>query len=112
MAGARGQGSVWALVRRGRVNPARSSAPAERRRDLLQDALDGVRVVIDAELVGNGQEQGICRRDRRVLGELPDEGLRFGRVGAAEDRSRVLVEVADLVVLLLSVAEVRPIAVV
>jgi hypothetical protein len=86
--------------------------PAELRRDVPQDALDGVGVVVDAELVRNGEQDRVGRGDGRVRRQLPDENLGLGGVGAAEDRSRVLVDVADLVVLLLAPAEVGAVAVV
>jgi hypothetical protein len=40
-----------------------ASAPAECRRDVLQNRLDDVGVVLDAELVRHGQKQGIRFRD-------------------------------------------------
>ena len=48
------------------------SAPAELRRDVLQDALDRVGVVVDAELVGHGEQQRVgglrSPRPRRAPG--------------------------------------------
>ena len=51
-----------------------------------------MRVVVDAELVGHGQEERIGRRDRFVLGELLDQDVGldrdrtyFGRGNESED---------------------------
>ena len=62
-----------------------ASPPAERRRDVLQDRLDDVGVVVDAELVRHGQQQGIGFGDRLVLLELLDQLIRLGGIAAAED---------------------------
>src|SRR5690606_36566904 len=51
-------------------------------------------------------------RDRLVLRELGDEGVRFGGVAAAEDGAGVLVDVADLVLALAGAAEVHAVEVV
>jgi hypothetical protein len=45
------------------------SAPAELRRDVPEDAVNGVGVVLDAELVGDGQQERVGRLDRGVLRE-------------------------------------------
>ena len=75
--------------------------------------LDGVGVVVDAELVRHGQQQRVGRRDRLVLRELLDQHVGLGGVRAAEDGARVRVDVADLVLVSRRVAsEVRPVAVV
>ena len=50
--------------------------------------------------------------DRFVLGELLDEHVGLGGVGAAEDRPRALVDVADVVTVLVALAEVRAVHVV
>ena len=44
--------------------------------------------------------------------ELLDQHVRLGRVGAAEDGAGLLVQIADLVLLLTLVAEIHPVAVV
>ena len=46
--------------------------PAELWSDVLQDALDDVRVVLHAQLVRNRQEQRVRRGDGLILGELLD----------------------------------------
>src|SRR5690349_7980180 len=71
--------------------------PAELRRDVLQDALHGVGVVLHAELVWDREQQRVGRLDRRVLGELLDEDVGLRSVGPAEDRLRLRVDPADLV---------------
>ena len=52
-------------------------APAEPRRHVLQDALDRVGVVLDAELVRDREQQRVGRLDRRVPCELLDEDVRL-----------------------------------
>jgi hypothetical protein len=71
-----------------------------------------VGVVLDAELVRDGEEQGVGRLDRRVLGQLPDEDVGLRGIGSPEDRLRLRVDVADLVLILTTPAEVRPITIV
>ena len=46
---------------------AAPSAPAQLGRDVLEDALDGVRVVLHAELVGHGEQERVRGFDGRVL---------------------------------------------
>ena len=76
----------------GASRPAGVSAPAERGGDVLQDRLDDVRVVVDAELVGDGQEQRVGLRDGLVLrqffvaivvADAPRWDLRLRRVSTA-----------------------------
>jgi len=54
------------------------SAPAELGRHVAKDRLDHVRVVVDAQLVGHGQEEGVRGGNGRVVLQLPDQlrGLR------------------------------------
>ena len=77
-----------------------------------QDGLDDVRVVLDPELVGDGQQQGVGGGDGLVLLELLDELVRLGRVASAEDRLGARVDVPDLVLVGAAAAEVGPVAVV
>jgi len=56
--------------------------PAELRGHKPEDALDGVSVVLDSELVRNGQQQRVGSLDRGVAGELLDEDVRFRRIRA------------------------------
>ena len=48
---------------------------------MLQDRLDDVRVVINAELIGHGQQERIGLGNGFVLLELLDEDVRFDRKG-------------------------------
>ena len=56
------------------------SAPAERGGDVFQDRLDHVRVVVDAELVGDGQQQRVGLRDGLVLRRFFNEDVRLGGI--------------------------------
>ena len=40
-----------------------ASPPAKPRRDVLKDRLDDVSVVVDPELIGNGEEECVCFGD-------------------------------------------------
>jgi hypothetical protein len=66
--------------------------------------VDGVGVVLHAQLVRDGQEQRVGGGDRLVRGELLDEHIGLGGVRAAEDGARAGVDVPDLV----AVASVAP----
>ena len=59
--------------------------PAEAGRDVLEDRLDDVGVVVDAELVGHGQEQRVGLGDGFVLLQLIDQDVRLGGVAAPEN---------------------------
>ena len=50
-----------------------------------QDGLDDVRVVENAELIGDGQQQRIGFGNGFILPELLNEDVRFGSIVAAED---------------------------
>src|ERR1017187_9387750 len=71
--------------------------PAQARRDMLQNCLDDVGVVVDAELVGHGQEQRVGLGDGLILLQLIDQHVRLGGVAAAEDGAVGAAEEADLV---------------
>src|SRR4051794_25880283 len=65
-----------------------ASAPAELRRDVPDDAFQQVRVVVDAELVRDRQQQCVRSGDRLVPGEILDElvdlpGVRLAESGCA-----------------------------
>ena len=62
--------------------PCATATPA--RRDVFQDRLDDVGVVIDAELIGHSEQQRVGFSDGFVLLELRNEGVRLGGVAAAE----------------------------
>jgi lysophospholipase L1-like esterase len=87
-------------------------SPAERGRHVGEDAVDDVGVVVDAELVGHGEQQRVGGCDRLVLFKLLDQHIRLGRVRAAEDRLGLRVDEPDLVGVLIPLAEVRPVPVV
>src|ERR1700677_1069540 len=90
----------------------RAAAPAERRGDVGQNRLDDMGIIGDAELVGDGQEQGIGLRDSFIPLQLLDEDVRGGGIASAEDRPRPLVEIAALVRFLAPAPEVGAIAIV
>ena len=77
-----------------------------------QDRLDDMGVVGDAELVRDGQEQRVGLGDGLVLLELLDQNIRLGGIAAAEDRPCLLVDKADLVLVLAPAAEIGAIAIV
>src|SRR5207253_1583294 len=89
---------------------APGSAPAELRRDVPQDAVEDVRVVVDAELVRHGEQQGVRGRHGLVLGQLLDQLVRLAGVGLPE-AGDAPVDVADLVTAGRVVAEVRAVEV-
>ena len=93
-----------ALDREGR------SAPAEGGRDVPQDGLEDVGVVVDAELVGDREEQRVRLRDRLVGLELGDQSVGLGGVGPAEHGAHV-VDDADLIAAR-ATAEIGPVPVV
>jgi len=87
-----------------------ASAPTERRGDVRQDRLDHVRIVGDAQLIGDREQQRIGLGDGLILLELLDQNLRLGGVAAAEDRARVGVDEADLVLTPALVTEIGAVA--
>jgi len=74
-----------------------ASTPAERRSHVGQDRLGDVRVVGDAKLVGDRQEQSVGLRDGLVCLELFDKNVWLGGIAATEDRACLFVDKADLV---------------
>ena len=62
----------------------RWSAPAELRRDVGQERLEDVGAVVDTELVGDGEQQGVGGGDGLIGGQLPDELIWLTGVGLAE----------------------------
>ena len=79
---------------------------------MLEDRLDDVSVVVDPELIGNGEEQRVCFGDGLVHLELRDEGIWLGGVAAAEDGTLAFTEHTDLVALLAATAEIHAVALV
>ena len=75
---------------------AAASAPAQAGGDMLEDRLDDVGVVVDTELIGDGQEQRVSLGDGFVFRELLDEDVRLSGVAAAKNGSGVVAEEADL----------------
>src|SRR6476661_6340055 len=106
------QGSVRVTQRLTSPGTGAASAPAEARGDMLEDRLDDVGVVVDAELIGHGQQQGIGRGDGFVFLELLDERVRLGGIAPAKNGAGVVAEEADLVVVLVAVPEIGAVAVV
>src|SRR6476661_1325621 len=92
-------------IRQSTVHPA-PSAPAKRRGDVSQDRLNDMRIVRDAKLIRDCQEQRVSLRDGLIRLELLDQGFRLGGIAAAEDRASLLVDKSHLVLLLASAAEV------
>src|SRR5690606_33565836 len=88
------------------------SAPAEFRGDIFEDRLDDMGVIVHAELVRHGQKQGVGFGNRLVAGKLPDEFIRLGGVGPAEDGTCPGVDIADRILLLAAAAEIGPVAIV
>ena len=74
----------------------RSRRPADRRRDVADDRLEHAGVVVDAELVGDGEQDRVGRRDGRVPRDLFRDHVGLSRVAATEARQRS-VEPADLI---------------
>src|SRR4051812_20948820 len=70
--------------------------PPDRGRDLARDRLEHRRVVLDAELARNRQEQRVRRRDRSILRELAGDLVGLARVAATEAAERA-VEPTDLI---------------
>ena len=64
---------------------------------MLQNGFDDMRVVGNAQLVGDGQQQRVGLGNGFIRLELLDQRVRLGRVAASEDRPRSLVDEADLV---------------
>src|SRR6185503_17631145 len=99
-------------MRRALAVRAAPSAPAQLGSDILEDALEHVGVVVHAELIGDREEQRIRCHDGLVTGELFDERVGLTRVRAAEDGTRVGVDVADLILVVGVATEIRAVAVI
>src|SRR3954452_16545721 len=97
--------SVTAAASAGSVSP-----PAELGCDVAQQGVDDVRVVVDAELVGDGEQEGVGRRDRLVLRQLFDQLFGLTGVRPAEP-GRAAFEISDLVLAAGLLTEVGPVEV-
>src|SRR4051812_561030 len=86
--------------------------PAEGGRHVSEDAVDDVGVVVDAELVGDGEQQGAGGCDRLVLLQPLDPHIRLGSIGAAKDRLGLRVDEPDLAGVLVPPAEEGPVPVI
>src|SRR5580692_6855267 len=84
----------------------RDSAPAESRGDGGQYRLHDMGIVGNAQLIRDGEQEGVRLGDCLVFLKLFDQDLRFSGVGTAEDRSRGFVKEADLVLLLAPTPEI------
>src|SRR5690606_35437434 len=82
------------------------STPAQGRCNLRDDRLHHVRREVDAQLIGNSDQQRVRLRDALVIAQLLDETIGFIRVRATEDRAGALVDVADLVLAVVPTEEV------
>src|SRR5579863_405255 len=69
-------------------------------------------IVRNAELVWDGEQQRVCRRDRLVFPKLFDQNIRFRCVATAENCSSGFVKIADLVLFLTSSSEIESITIV
>ncbi len=83
------------------AEPVGGSAPAEGRGHVVHDRLQHVGAVVDAELVGDGQQQGVGGGDRLVAGQLLDQpvglaGVRLAEAGLAAVEDPDLVAAAAL----------------
>src|SRR4029453_16149198 len=81
-----------------------NSAPTKLWREVAQPTLDHVRVVVNAKLIRNFEQECVRRRDCLVLCEFLHELIRFPGVGLAES-SRAAVQVTDLVLAISRVTE-------
>src|SRR3984885_5415193 len=75
---------------------SRGSSPAQSGRNVGEDGLDHVSVVLNAELIGYGQEEGVGFSDRLILFQFLDQFAGFCRIGAAKNGAHV-VDDADLI---------------
>src|SRR5215475_9189984 len=87
-------------------------APSHGGCDLCQNCFDDMRIVGNAQLVRDGQQQRVGLRDGLILLELFDQGIRLGGVATAEDRARVRVDESDLVITVTCAPEISVIAIV
>src|SRR5450631_2101854 len=71
-----------------------------------------MRVVGNAQLIGDGEQQRAGFGYGFVFPVLLDQCIRLGRIAAAEDRPRPLVDESDLVLSLTLVSEIGPVAIV
>src|ERR1700730_8750545 len=78
---------------------AASLAPPQGGSDVGQNRFDHMRVVGNAQLVGDGQQQRVGLGDSFVFPELLDEYRRLSGIAAAEDRASLLVDESDLVII-------------
>src|SRR5215813_10921715 len=69
-------------------------------------------VVVDAELIGHRQKQGVGFRDRFVLFELCDKNVRLRGVATAENGALTAAKEANLILVLAILPEIGPVAVV
>src|SRR5689334_11985371 len=71
-----------------------------------------MRVVLNAELVWDSQQQRVGRCDGFVLSQLLDQQGGLGSIRTAKDGPRVRIDQADLISSFAAAAEVRPITIV
>ena len=88
-----------------------ASAPTQGRGDVGQDRLDDMRIVVDTELVGDGEQQRVSLGDGLVALQLLDKDVRLGGIGAAEHGELFRLDVTEMIFALVA-AEIRPVAIV
>ncbi len=79
---------------------------------MFEDRVDDVGVIVDTELIRDGQEQRVSLGDSFVFRELLDEDVRLGGVAAAKNGSGVVAEEADRVLVLVAAPEIGAVTVV
>jgi hypothetical protein len=76
-----------------------------------QNRCDHTRIVGNAQLVGNGQQQRVGLGDSFVFPELLDEYMRLGRIAAAENRPGPRIDESDLVLIFTPASEIAAITI-
>src|SRR5260370_12089261 len=92
--------------------PSASLAPPQGGSDVGQNRFDHMRVVGNAQLVGDGQQQRVGLGDSFVFPELLDEYMRLGGIAAAKDRPSPLVDESDLVINFAPAPKIRALTIV
>src|SRR5277367_1283837 len=91
---------------------AASLAPPQGGSDVGQNRFDHMRVIGNAQLVWDGQQQSVGLGDSFVLPELLDEYMRLGGIATAEDRPRPFVDESDLVIIFAPAPEIGTVTII